>query len=115
MSEIEVRRLVEAGIKRAGSLRKYAKEMGINASYVSDMVNGRRNPGPKILGPLGLKRVVAVEYVPADDDEPGADDGSPGEPTGSCEDCGVNLYAGDDDETIDGEYLCDQCYWARSQ
>lgn len=69
MTEIEVRRLVKVGIKRAGSLRKYAKEMGINASYVSDMVNGRRNPGPKLLKPLGLKRVVVVEYVPIGEGE----------------------------------------------
>jgi hypothetical protein len=37
----------------------------------------------------------------------GCDD--PNEPVGSCDWCGVNLYADDDDE------LCDQCLWSSEQ
>jgi len=59
-----------------------------------------------------VRRWLAVLTVEAADDSDD-DDRSSDEPTGSCEDCGVNIY-GDDNETIDGEYLCDQCYWARS-
>lgn len=38
------------------------------------------------------------------------DDDIDGEPVGSCDDCGTNLYG---DEAYEG--LCDQCSWARSQ
>ena len=34
-----------------------------------------------------------------------------GEPTGSCDECGVNLYEDDDD----GSGLCDQCGWRAAQ
>lgn len=53
--------------------------------------------------------VLTVESVDDSDDDDLSD-----EPVGSCEDCGVNIYGGHHEETIDGEYLCDQCYWARS-
>lgn len=32
------------------------------------------------------------------------------EPIGSCDSCGTNLYE-DDCWVLDGEELCDQCYW----
>lgn len=67
MTKIEIRRLVEAGIKRSGSLRKYAKEMNVSATNICFVVNARRNPGPKLLRSLGLKRVV--KYIPIDDGE----------------------------------------------
>lgn len=42
------------------------------------------------------------------------DDEEDGEPTGSCDECGCNIY---DHETFhsDGETLCDQCAWYISQ
>ena len=43
---------------------------------------------------------------PDDFEADGVDDN---EPFGSCEDCGSDLYPGDD---LD---YCDQCLWARSQ
>lgn len=33
------------------------------------------------------------------------------EPVGSCDDCGVNIYA----EENDGSGLCDQCQWYIAQ
>ena len=36
---------------------------GVSASYLSDVVNSRREPGDKILAGLGLRKVV--RYVPA--------------------------------------------------
>lgn len=44
-----------------------------------------------------------------DESEPDFADDEPDEPTGSCEECGTNLYPDDD------EYLCDRCaYLARA-
>jgi hypothetical protein len=35
-----------------------AKKMGISPAYLCDVLDGRRNPGPKILKFLKLKKVV---------------------------------------------------------
>lgn len=55
--------LLRAEIEKAGSLRKYAKQSGYTAAYLSDVLRGRRDPGPKILEPLGLvAEVTAPQY-----------------------------------------------------
>ena len=47
------------------SLRTYAANIGCSASYLSDVYNGNRDPGPKLLDHLNLERkeVVTVTYV----------------------------------------------------
>ena len=52
-----VRQMVQREIHRAGSLRTYAKHLGISAAYLSNVMTGRRPPGPKILVPLGLEKI----------------------------------------------------------
>jgi len=49
--------------KDGKSLRGMAREMGISAMYLHQVLNGKRGPGPKILAYLGLERVeVAPSY-----------------------------------------------------
>lgn len=36
----------------------WAKKHGVAAAYVSDVINGRREPGKAILDALGLERIV---------------------------------------------------------
>lgn len=38
-----------------------AKAMGVTAAYMSDLINGRRDPGPKILRQLHFRKVVSYE------------------------------------------------------
>lgn len=45
------------------SLRAFAAELGLSAPYLSDVYNGRRDPGPSILGLLGLRKEESVSYV----------------------------------------------------
>ena len=47
------------------SLRQYAKLIGCSASYLSDVYCGRREPGPKVLRFLDLRREVrrVVVYI----------------------------------------------------
>lgn len=49
-------------------LRNYAKHLGISAAYLSDIINGRRQPGPKILDVMDIERietkVVTYRYRP---------------------------------------------------
>jgi hypothetical protein len=62
MTESEVRRDVRIYIERAGSLRALAKQWGVCPALLSDLMNGRRRPGPKILKPMGLRVVKTITY-----------------------------------------------------
>lgn len=50
-------------IDKAGSQLSVAAELGVSQSYLSDVLMGRKDPGDKILKPLGLKR-KPTEYEP---------------------------------------------------
>ena len=65
MTEDQVRTEIERLIAEAGSLRALARRWKITPSYLSDLRTGRRAPGPQVLGPLGLTRVVTVRYESA--------------------------------------------------
>lgn len=41
----------------------WASANKVMPSYVSDVINGRRDPSPAILKALGLKRVVTFEPI----------------------------------------------------
>ena len=47
------------------SLRAFAEELQVTPSYLSDIYNGRRSPGPAILKFFGIgkRRQVIVEYA----------------------------------------------------
>ena len=45
-----------AAVAEAGSQRKFAREHGLSTGYVSLILNGRRQPGPKLLAALGLRK-----------------------------------------------------------
>src|SRR4051812_1628398 len=62
MNEQEVVEIVRKEAKRAGGVRPLAREWKVSPCYISDLMNGRRTPGPKILGPLGLERVARVTF-----------------------------------------------------
>lgn len=42
----------------ATSLRKTAKKHGISAAYLSEIMLGKKAPGPKVLAALGVNRTV---------------------------------------------------------
>ena len=45
-----------------GSQRAFAKSIGVSPAYLSDVLKGRREPGPKILDALGITR--RATYAP---------------------------------------------------
>lgn len=45
-------------IETAGSQKAAARLLGVSETYISDVIRGRKEPGPSILDPLGLERVV---------------------------------------------------------
>jgi hypothetical protein len=44
---------LEIKIVEAGGLRALAAQIGCSPAHLSDVRNGRRRPGPAVLGPLG--------------------------------------------------------------
>ena len=51
----DVRTLLDAERIRAGNLRNLGKEWGISHAYISDVINGKKDPRALILARLGLR------------------------------------------------------------
>lgn len=49
---------------RAGGQGTWAKQFGLSPQYVSDVLNGRRDPGAGILIALGLQKIVTYAPLP---------------------------------------------------
>jgi len=60
ISNDEVLAALRQAVDRAGSQRTYASSIGISQPYLGDVLAGRRAAGDKILGALGLRRVVLI-------------------------------------------------------
>jgi len=43
------------------SRNAFCKAYGLSPSYVADVLNGRREPGPKILAVIGWERITEVK------------------------------------------------------
>lgn len=55
MTDDDVRKLIAKRL-RGTTQRALAAELGVSAAYICDILKGKRNPGDKILRPLGLSR-----------------------------------------------------------
>src|SRR5690606_34628596 len=53
-------------VQAAGSETALAERIDIKRQSLSDVLTGRREPGPAILGYLGLKRVTTTQYEHAE-------------------------------------------------
>lgn len=58
MTETELIGLLASKVLLAGSQSVWAKDNNMSAVYVSDVLNGRRAPGEKILAALDVERVI---------------------------------------------------------
>jgi hypothetical protein len=54
MTSDDVRTMLREACTKAGNAALWAAKHDLAPSYVSDTLNGRREPGPKILYALGL-------------------------------------------------------------
>lgn len=50
--------VLRAAVNDAGTAKAWAEMHGIVPSFVSDILNKRRNPTASVLKPLGLEKVV---------------------------------------------------------
>ncbi len=55
--------MVQIAIKADGSQKAFAKRIGLSESYLSDVLNRRRNISPRILKFLGLERVISYRRI----------------------------------------------------
>lgn len=62
MTEHEVMERLRGAVREAGSLRAFASRHGLTASYIHDVLNGRRAISERIAAALGVQRVVTVEW-----------------------------------------------------
>ena len=53
--------VLRAEVARRGTQSAVAQWLGVSRAHVSDMLAGKRTPGPRILAKLGLEKVVRYE------------------------------------------------------
>lgn len=63
MTEAQVRALLAEHSEAAGSQKILAPVIGVSTTYLSDVINGRRRPGPAVLAYLDLREVVTYEPI----------------------------------------------------
>lgn len=56
MDKTSVIKRLQRLVDEHGSQKEAASSIGIKPSYFNDVLQGRREPGPKILGALGLRK-----------------------------------------------------------
>lgn len=59
----QVLALLRRRCEEAGGQAAWAKANRVSPAYVSDVLNGRREPGWSILRPLGIERAVTYRKV----------------------------------------------------
>ena len=67
MKALTKKQLIEALRKMQGdrTAKDFAASIGVSQAYLSDVYHGRREPGPAILGLLGLQKQTA--YAPQEE------------------------------------------------
>jgi DNA-binding transcriptional regulator YdaS (Cro superfamily) len=60
----DVVKLLKQLSQEAGSQAALAGKIGISTVYLSDVIHGRRDPGPAITQYLGIVKVVSYEPSP---------------------------------------------------
>lgn len=63
LKPLDVYTILRNKCKEAGGQSAFAKQHGVSVAYVSDVINGRKDPGPALLRAIGVKRVVTYEVV----------------------------------------------------
>jgi len=63
-SGAEVRALLAARVDGARGVRSLARAWQLSPAYISDVLGGRKAPGPAILRKLRLRAVTVVTYEP---------------------------------------------------
>jgi transcriptional regulator with XRE-family HTH domain len=49
---------IAAAVREQPTQKDYAAKFGMSAQYLSDVLNGKRQPGEKVLDSVGYERVI---------------------------------------------------------
>lgn len=49
--------------QRLGTRRALAKHLGVSDQYLSDVLTGKREPGSKLLGALGFRKIISYRAI----------------------------------------------------
>lgn len=49
---------LRARVEQSGSIRKAAIALGISNTHLGEILDGKRDPGPKVLAQIGVERVI---------------------------------------------------------
>lgn len=60
-NKTDVLTMLRGHISYEKSQKDLAVEMGVSQAYVSDLLKGNRDPGPKVLAFLGLRKIVVYK------------------------------------------------------
>lgn len=63
IDEARMRKMLDTAIQVSGSQKAFAKEASISEQYLSDVLNGRRDIGDKLLKWFSMERVVYFRRV----------------------------------------------------
>ncbi len=63
MEADDVRRLIAREADEIGSVAKWAERNKVSQAYAAHVLQGRQEPGKKLLAVLGLRRVIRYERV----------------------------------------------------
>jgi DNA-binding transcriptional regulator YdaS (Cro superfamily) len=66
LTKDELIQVLSKACDAAGGASTWAKSVGISKQYVSDVLNGRTQPGEAIAHALGYERQVQVTYTKKD-------------------------------------------------
>ncbi len=55
----DIKPLLRRTAKKHGTQQKFAAFLGVSGAYLSDVMQGKREPGESILKPLGYEKVVS--------------------------------------------------------
>lgn len=65
MTADDVRRAIAREAEELGSVSEWAKQKKVSQAYVAHVLQGRQEPGKKLLAILGLRKTVKYERVRA--------------------------------------------------
>lgn len=63
IDEARMRKMLNIAIQVSGSQKAFAKEASVSEQYLSDVLNGRRDIGKKLLKWFGMERVAYFRRV----------------------------------------------------
>ena len=59
-------RIVVDSMLTTRTQKELAEELGVSLSYLNDYLHFRREPGPKLLEGLGIRRIVMYGHIDTD-------------------------------------------------